>query len=77
MTTTAIVKLTDTANIVVNIVKAKYDLKDKSEALNKLIEEYSTELLEPELKPEFIKRIKTIEKKGKFIKINNLNELWE
>ncbi|MEM3401805.1 MAG: DUF2683 family protein [Candidatus Hadarchaeales archaeon] len=39
-----------------NIVKAKYGLKDKSEAIRKIAEEYEEMLLEPALRPEFIKK---------------------
>ena len=77
MTTTAIVKLSDEANRVVNIVKAKYDLKDKSQALNKLIEEYENEVLESELKPEYVAKIRKLEKTAKFIKIKDFKEIWK
>lgn len=60
---TAIVKLSDEANHVINIVKAKYALRDKSEAINQLAIEYKHELLEPELRPEYVKKLERIEKK--------------
>ena len=50
----AIVKLTDRANQIVNIIKARYNLKDKSEAINKMAEEYEQFILEPELRPEYV-----------------------
>lgn len=37
-------------------------LKDKSAAINKMAEEYEEEILEPELKPEYIEKLKKIEK---------------
>lgn len=77
VTTTAIVKLSDRANQVVNIVKAKYDLRDKSAALNKLIAEYEDEVLDRALKPSLIKKIQKIEKNGKFVRINALEDLWK
>lgn len=59
---TAIVKLKDRTNRVINIVKAKYDLNDKSQAIDKLAEEYEEFILEPELRPEYIEKLKRIEK---------------
>ncbi len=68
---TAIVELNNKANRVVNIVKAMYNLKDKSQALNKMAEEYEHEILEMELKPEYLKRLKRIEKE-KSLKIKDI-----
>ncbi|HEY9205921.1 MAG TPA: DUF2683 family protein [Candidatus Methanoperedens sp.] len=58
----AIVNINDRANRVLNIVKAKHGLKNKSEAINKVVNEYGKSLLEPELRPEFIKKIKARQK---------------
>ena len=74
---TAIVTLSDEANRIVNIVKAKYGLKDKSQALNKMIQEYEKEVLEPELRPEYVEKIRKIEKEGKFVRLKSLDELWK
>ena len=73
---TAIVKLNERANHVINIVKAKYNLNDKSEAINRMAEEYEEELLEPELRPEFIEKLRRIEKQ-KTIKLKSIEELFE
>lgn len=58
----AIVDLDEHANRIINIVKAKYGLRDKSEAINTITMQYEEEILEPELKPEFIERLKKKEK---------------
>ena len=58
----ALIKLNDNANRIINIVKAKYGLKDKSEAINIITKEYETNLLEPELRPEYIKKLEKIVK---------------
>ena len=68
--TQALVQLTDNSNRVLNIVKAKYALKDKSEAIELVINHYVDCENEPELKPEFIERIKNAEK-GKFVKVTD------
>ncbi len=59
---TAIVELDEEANHVINIVKAKYGLNDKSQAINQMAKEYGSEILEPELKPEYIEKLKRLEK---------------
>ena len=66
----ALIELDDNTNRVLNIVKAKLGLNDKSEAVNAIIEYYIEHEVDPELKPEFIERIKKAEK-GKFIKVSN------
>lgn len=59
---TAIVELSEEANHIINIVKAKYQLRDKSQAINRMAQEFGKELLEPELRPEYIDKLKRIEK---------------
>ena len=68
--TQALIKLNDNINRVLNIVKAKYDLKDKSEAIEFIVKKYIEYENEPELKPEFIEKIKKI-KKEKSIRIDD------
>jgi len=73
---TAIVKLNDEANVVINIVKAKYGLKDKSDAINKMAEEYEQEVLEPELRPEYIEKLGKIGKE-KTIRVKDIDAYFE
>jgi hypothetical protein len=73
---TAIVKLDENANRVINIVKAKYGLNDKSEAINKMAADYEEELLEPELRPEYIEKLRKIEKE-KTIKIRDIDSYFK
>lgn len=54
----AMIDISNEANQILNIVKAKHNLRDKSKAIEKVILEYGTEMLEPELKPEFIDKMK-------------------
>ncbi|MCZ7371929.1 MAG: DUF2683 family protein [Candidatus Methanoperedens sp.] len=68
----AIVNINERANRVLNIVKAKHGLKTKSEAINKVVSEYGKSLLEPELRPEFIEKIKARQKE-KTVKISNFS----
>jgi len=53
----AIVNISERANRILNIIKAKEDLKDKSDAINLVVDLYGKEMLEPELRPEFIKEL--------------------
>ncbi|MBI4017281.1 MAG: DUF2683 family protein [Candidatus Aenigmarchaeota archaeon] len=71
----AIVTLGEHEDSVLNIIKGKYGFKNKSDAVNFVIEKFEQELLEPELKPEFITRIHNIEKKGRFVRYQNLDHL--
>lgn len=71
----AIVSLGENENRVLTIVKGKFGLKNKSEAVNLIINKFEEELLEPELRPEFIQKIKRIEKEGKFKTFKNIEEL--
>jgi Mg2+ and Co2+ transporter CorA len=53
----ALIELGETEDRVVTIVKGKYGLKTKSDAINLIIEKYREEVLEPHLRPEFAKRL--------------------
>ena len=72
----AIIDVDDETNHVLNIVKAKYALKDKSQAIQVMAEQYEMVILEPELRPEFVERLKRIEKQ-KSIQYNSVKELRE
>ncbi|MFH0818017.1 MAG: DUF2683 family protein, partial [Candidatus Micrarchaeota archaeon] len=58
--TSAIVNLTDENNRILNIIKAHFDLKSKSEAINFVLEKYVKD--EPEVRPEYIKKLQRIRK---------------
>jgi len=70
----AIIEIPEEANRVLNIVKAKYGLKDKSEAITIVVEQYGEEMLEPELRPEFVKEMGKIQKQ-KVIRIGTVKNL--
>jgi len=60
----AMIEIPHEANHILNIVKARYNLKTKSEAIAKIVIECGANILEPELRPEFIEKLKRIEKEG-------------
>ena len=57
----SLVKLSEDANRVLNVVKAKHGLRTKSEAIELVTRAYAEELLEPELRPEFVEKLGKIE----------------
>ena len=68
----AIVNIDERVNRILNIIKAKENLKDKSQAVNLVIEQYEKEILEPELRPEFIKELLKAQKE-KAIRIKDFS----
>ncbi|MBS3155727.1 DUF2683 family protein [Candidatus Woesearchaeota archaeon] len=68
---------------VLNVVKAKFDLKDKSEALNKFVELYGDEVVEREAKDQYVKKVIGISERhlkkydSKKMSIKELDKLCE
>ncbi|GBE20347.1 MAG TPA: DUF2683 domain-containing protein [Candidatus Pacearchaeota archaeon] len=60
---------------ILNIVKAKFGLKNKSQAVAMLIKIYEESFLEPELRPEYIEKLKKIEKEGYGKTFSSISEL--
>lgn len=58
----AIVNINSEANRILNIIKAEYGLKDKSQAINLMAEEYEEFVFEPKIKPSYLKKLKKIQK---------------
>jgi hypothetical protein len=58
----AIINISDNTNKILNIIKAKYGLKDKSQSIDVMAQEYGKALLEPHLRPEYVKKLKRIMK---------------
>jgi hypothetical protein len=71
----AMVNLGEREDRLLTIVKGKFGLKNKSDAVNFVIGKYEEELLEPELRPEFVQKIRNMEKKGKFTSYKTISEL--
>ncbi|MBR9701300.1 DUF2683 family protein [Candidatus Pacearchaeota archaeon] len=62
----AVINIEEKNNRVLNIVKAKFGLKDKSEAINLVVNEYEQNSLEPQLRPEYKIKLTNI-MKGKHL----------
>lgn len=57
----AIVEIDEEANRVINVIKAQYDFKDKSQAINELARQYKALVLESGLRPEYLKKLEKIQ----------------
>jgi len=69
-----IIDLGEREDRVLNIVKAKFGLKNKSEAVALITKTYEKSFLEPELRPEYLEKLHRI-RKGKYLKFNSIDEL--
>jgi len=66
----ALVKINDNVNRILNLIKVKYGLKDKSDAIAFVVNNYVDNENEPELRPEFVEKMRKIQKQ-KTIKIKD------
>ena len=64
--TSAIVNLTEENNRFLNIIKAHFGIKNKSDAINFVVENFPKKEIELEVRPEYIRKLQKIRKqKGK------------
>ena len=71
----AIVNLSERENRVVQIVKGKYGIRTKAKAISFIIDQYEEILLEPELRPEYIEKIRRIEREESIKHYDDLESL--
>ncbi len=71
----SIIDVGEVEDRILNIVKAKYGLKNRSQAVAMITKIYADSFLEPELKPEYIEKLEKIEKDGKFMRFSSIDEL--
>jgi len=71
----AIINIDENASRILNIVKAKENLNDKSQAINLILNLYGKEILEEELKPEFVKELLMAQNEG-VIEIKDWNSYF-
>ncbi|MFH1834724.1 MAG: DUF2683 family protein [Methanobacteriota archaeon] len=69
-----LVNLNEHRDRILKIVKGKYGFSNKSEAVNYVIDKFEEEFLEPELRPEYVEKIKRIERE-KGIPFRSIEEL--
>ncbi|MBI2574819.1 DUF2683 family protein [Candidatus Woesearchaeota archaeon] len=70
----AIINISEQSNRVLNILKAKYGLKDKSDAIDRMAKEYGDLVLEPELRPVYVEKLRKIQRQ-KGIRFRTVEEL--
>ncbi|HKZ41632.1 MAG TPA: hypothetical protein VJ044_11755 [Candidatus Hodarchaeales archaeon] len=58
----ALINISEHANHVLNIVKAKYGLKDKSQAIDMVTTQYEETILEPQLRQNTLKNLRESKK---------------
>jgi hypothetical protein len=66
----AIIDIDDRTNRVLNILKAKHGLKDKSQAIILMAQQFEACVMEPELRPEFIESLK-VSQSEKIVKVKD------
>lgn len=74
--TKAVIDLSERANRVVNIVKAKEGLKGKSESVEWIVGAFEEYLLEPQFRPAFVASVQKA-RKAPARKVKSLGELPE
>lgn len=70
----SIIDLGDEEDRILNIVKAKFGLKNKSQAVSMVTKIYGESFLEPELKPEYLEKLEKINRE-KGIPFKSISEL--
>ncbi len=70
----AVIKFGENEGRILSIVKGKFGLKNKSDAVNLIIEKYAELLLEPELRPEYKEEILKVSK-SKHMKFSSIDAL--
>ena len=71
----AMININERSNKILNIIKAMYSLKNKSEALDYVMKDYEEKLLQPELRPEFIRGMKKLIKTADLMEYPSIKEL--
>ncbi len=69
----AIVEIDEEANKIINVLKAQYGLKDKSQAINEMAKQYKVLVLESELTPQYLKKLGKIRKEP-IIRIGKIDD---
>ena len=70
----AFINIDDHTNRILNILKAKHGLKDKSSAIELMATQYEEEILEPELRPEYVDKVKKIMQQDS-VEVGNVENL--
>ena len=66
----ALIEIDENTNRVLNVVKAKFGLKDKGKAIEFVVSEYIEFENEPDLRPDFIQKMQDVQNQ-KSIQVND------
>jgi len=72
----AIIDISPRANRILNLIKAKHGLRTKSESIDRMAQDYENMLLEPPLRPEYVKKLKRIQKQ-KPIRVKDIDAYFD
>jgi hypothetical protein len=70
----ALINISPGTNWLLNVIKAQHNLKDKSQAIDMMAEEYLDHILDLPLKPAFIRRAKRLMKRKKTVPIGTIED---
>jgi hypothetical protein len=71
----AMIDIDQRTNQVLNVVKAQFGLNDKSEAIEKVVQAYEAAVMEPELRPEYVEKMRKVVKERR-IKVKSFAERY-
>lgn len=71
----SVIDVNENLDRILNIVKAQHGFKNKSQAVEFILSVYADSFLEPELRPEYVDKLKKIEKEGNFMKFDSIEAL--
>jgi len=71
---TATISIPENEHRILNIIKAKYGFKNKEQTIIFLLQEYEKQL-EPEIRPEYLEKLKKIDKEGYGKTFSSIKEL--
>jgi len=71
-----VINITEEADQILDIIKSRCKLKDKYEDIDYIALEYGQDILEPELKPEFIEKMRLRQKEAT-VKIKDFRKHFE
>lgn len=71
-----VINLSNRADRIVNIVMVQEGLRERSEAIERIIEAYEEYLLEPCLQPALVAEVER-SRKGRFHKVKDLSEILD
>lgn len=73
----AMININERSNKILNVIKAIHSLKNKSEAIDFMTKDYEEKLLQPELRPEFVKKFKKRLESAEYNEYSSTEEMFK